>query len=161
MVNFFFFYNVVFPFILVVVLFVVIITNKGWWKKWNPIVVTKYRWFVLFLFSFLENIFNRFFLFFIWMIRSVFLFFIWLFLSKYDISDARILISITRIFLLFRISRFSNHLKSFELTFKKSLNELTTFVIYLSITIVFFSSILYYCEKDSNPKFSSIPETLW
>ena len=60
------------------------------------------------------------------------------------------------------INRNSSSLKSFIETFKNSLKELGILFVYLSIGVMFFSSIVYYCENEKQPEqFSSIPAVLW
>lgn len=62
---------------------------------------------------------------------------------------------------MFKIIRHSNSLKSFGKTVEKSLKELVVLLVFIFIGVTFFSSILFYCESKTNPKFSSIPATFW
>lgn len=93
---------------------------------------------------------------------SIFPFFLWLILSSYDVSKtAKQIISILRIMLLFKTSRHSDSLKSFGQTLMSSYKELISLFVYLSIGVIFFSIIVFYCEKDTNPSFVSGPATFW
>lgn len=47
-------------------------------------------------------------------------------------------------------------------TIRNSLKELGILFVYLSIGVMFFSSIVYYCEKETQPEmFNSIPAAFW
>jgi len=76
-------------------------------------------------------------------------------------NTAKQILSIMRIMLLFKVSRYSESLHSFAKTITSSFRELMTLLVYLSIGVIFFSSVVFYCEKDDNPEFSSIPATFW
>lgn len=96
-------------------------------------------------------------------IASIIPYFAWLIFSKYNnIPDSlKQMLSTLRIMLLFKMTRHSSSLKSFGLTLQKSFKELCILLFYLALSVIFFSSILYYCEKDTNPDFDSIPATFW
>lgn len=76
-------------------------------------------------------------------------------------STARDILRMLRVLLLFKITRFSSSLQSFVRTLVNSGKELGILFVYVSIAMVFFSTIAYYCEKDDNPQFSSIPAAFW
>ena len=63
--------------------------------------------------------------------------------------------------LLFKISRHSDSLKSFGQTLMNSYKELMSLFVYLTIGVIFFSIIVFYCEKDKNPLFVSGPASFW
>ena len=85
---------------------------------------------------------------------SILPFFIWLILSKYNVSNtAKQILSTLRVMLLFKVSRHSEALGSFGKTITNSFKELMILLVYLSIGVVFFSCIVFYCEKDNNPAF--------
>jgi len=66
-----------------------------------------------------------------------------------------------RVLLLFKITRFSTGLQSLSETLKNSTKELLFLALYLAIGIIFFSSLVFYCEFDENPEFESIPAAFW
>lgn len=66
-----------------------------------------------------------------------------------------------RILLMFKMVRHSSSLKSFIKTMQKSSKELIVLLVFLLIGMMFFSTILYYCEYGNNPAFDSIPAALW
>lgn len=70
------------------------------------------------------------------------------------------IISIFRVLLLLKVNRNSASLKSFTQTIKNSFKELTILFVYLSIGVMFFSSVVYFCEGDSE-QFTSIPAAFW
>lgn len=85
----------------------------------------------------------------------------WIILSSFDLPQMIMkILNISKIFLLFKISRHSASLKKLGETIKKSSKELSILLVYLTIGVIFFSSIVFYCEKDT-PEFSSIPATFW
>lgn len=93
---------------------------------------------------------------------SIFPYLIFLLLSDYNISPLiKNIFCVFRIFLLFKITRFSYSLKSFARTLVNSGKEFGILIVYLSIGVVFFATFLYYCEKDVNDKFVSIPAAFW
>lgn len=77
-------------------------------------------------------------------------------------SSFKNILRMLRVLLLFKITRFSGSLRSFGQTLKNSSRELGILIVYLVIGIVFFSSIVYYFEKDvDNTKYTSIPAAFW
>ena len=77
-------------------------------------------------------------------------------------STAKEIIRVLRILLLLKITRFSNSFKTFVETLKTSYKEFSLSLIFFAIGMVFFSTLMYYCEKDSNPtQFPSIYDTFW
>lgn len=86
-----------------------------------------------------------------------------LFVFARNLSQShKINLRMLRIFLLFKLTRFSNSVKSLGYTLVKSGKAFFILFIYLSICVLFFSNILYYLEKDvENTHFSSIPATFW
>ena len=85
-----------------------------------------------------------------------------LYVLPHDIpSIIRKIFRMLRVLLLFKITRFSAGLQSLSETIQKSTKELLFLILYLAIGIVFFSSLVFYCEFEENSKFTSIPETFW
>lgn len=71
-------------------------------------------------------------------------------------------LSVIKVLHLFKISRYSNGLKLFGETLKKSIKELGILLLLLLIGMIIFSTAIYYCEVDVNfIQFSSIPASFW
>lgn len=93
---------------------------------------------------------------------SIIPYFVWLLLSDISlVPTAKNILRMLKILLVFKVTRFSSSLKIFGQLIVTSSKELGILFIYLTIGIVFFSTILFYCEKDINGRFSSIPAAFW
>ncbi|XP_022805391.1 shaker-related potassium channel tsha2-like [Stylophora pistillata] len=73
----------------------------------------------------------------------------------------RVLLFVT-FFSLFKLTRYSLGLQVFLKTIKASLKELMLLLVCVAISLVLFSSMIYYCESTvSATSFTSIPATFW
>ncbi|VDD96084.1 unnamed protein product [Enterobius vermicularis] len=71
-------------------------------------------------------------------------------------------IRVMRVARIFKLARYSNGLKSFGVTVKTSLPELSMLTLFLVTAIIFFSTLMYFAERDEpETKFRSIPHAGW
>uniref|UniRef100_A0A0N4Z1P8 BTB domain-containing protein n=1 Tax=Parastrongyloides trichosuri TaxID=131310 RepID=A0A0N4Z1P8_PARTI len=71
-------------------------------------------------------------------------------------------VRVMRVTRVFKLARYSSGLKSFGLTVRTSLPELSMLGLFLLTTVIFFSTLMYFAEKDEpNTKFRSIPAASW
>lgn len=73
----------------------------------------------------------------------------------------RILVFLT-FFSVFKLTRYSLGLQVLVKTIQTSLQELMLLLVCVAISLVLFSSVIYYCEStDDSTDFNSIPATFW
>lgn len=71
-------------------------------------------------------------------------------------------VRVMRVARIFKLARYSSGLKSFGITVKTSLPELSMLTLFLFTTVIFFSTLMYFAERDEpNTKFKSIPHAGW
>ncbi|XP_066298740.1 potassium voltage-gated channel subfamily A member 7-like [Branchiostoma lanceolatum] len=69
---------------------------------------------------------------------------------------------LTRVLRVLKLSRYSNGLQTMGKTVLKSLSQIGSLLVFLSILMILFSSLIYYTGKIvPEPKFQSIPDGFW
>ncbi|KAK0412356.1 hypothetical protein QR680_006165 [Steinernema hermaphroditum] len=83
----------------------------------------------------------------------------------HNITGAMLVIRVLRVLRMarvFKLARYSTGLQIFGHTLRSSLTELSMLGMFLLTGIVFFSTLIYFIEKDEhNTEFSSIPSACW
>lgn len=82
---------------------------------------------------------------------------------QYDKVDSFLAaLKVLRVFRIFKLARYFRALRVFGLTLVGSKRELATITMFTSVTIVIFSSVIYYVEKDDpDTLYVSIPASMW
>ncbi|VDM99100.1 unnamed protein product [Thelazia callipaeda] len=71
-------------------------------------------------------------------------------------------VRVMRVARVFKLARYSSGLKSFGMTVKTSLAELSMLSLFLLTAVIFFSTLMYFAERDEpNTKFKSIAHAGW
>lgn len=72
------------------------------------------------------------------------------------------IVRVMRVARVFKLARYSSGLKSFGTTVRTSLPELSMLGLFLVTAIIFFSTLMYFAEKDeASSQFKSIPDACW
>ena len=82
-----------------------------------------------------------------------------------QLNSARRLIALLRILRIVRLLKLARHSKGLRLlgiTLKKSYKELGMLLFFVLISVIIFSSLVYFAENEElNTQFSSIPASFW
>ena len=71
-------------------------------------------------------------------------------------------IRLFRLFLVFKMGRYSRSLKTFGNVLSREKEELVVTMFVLMVILVIASGLMYFAENDAQPEvFSSIPATMW
>ena len=71
------------------------------------------------------------------------------------------ILRILRIVRVFKLLKNSRRLQALVYTFKSSTTELGLIVFIYSVLVTVFASVIFYAEMQDNPKYSSIPQSMW
>ncbi|XP_007543572.1 A-type voltage-gated potassium channel KCND2 isoform X2 [Poecilia formosa] len=78
-----------------------------------------------------------------------------------DVSGAFVTLRVFRVFRIFKFSRHSAGLRILGYTLKSCASELGFLLFSLTMAIIIFATVLFYAEKGSGSKFTSIPAAFW
>ncbi|KAK0417949.1 hypothetical protein QR680_013294 [Steinernema hermaphroditum] len=71
-------------------------------------------------------------------------------------------VRVMRVTRIFKLARYSSGLKSFGMTVRTSLPELSMLTLFLLTAIIFFATLIYFAERDEpDTTFRSIPDACW
>ncbi|XP_028250197.1 potassium voltage-gated channel subfamily D member 2-like [Parambassis ranga] len=78
-----------------------------------------------------------------------------------DLSGAFTTLRVFRVFRIFKFSRHSAGLRILGYTLKSCASELGFLLFSLTMAIIIFATVMFYAEKGSGSKFTSIPAAFW
>ncbi|XP_047245439.1 potassium voltage-gated channel subfamily D member 2-like [Girardinichthys multiradiatus] len=78
-----------------------------------------------------------------------------------DVSGAFVTLRVFRVFRIFKFSRHSAGLRILGYTLKSCASELGFLLFSLTMAIIIFATVMFYAEKGSGSKFTSIPAAFW